>query len=89
MNPEPDRQVTVRLRFAAVAAPGGVLSPLPCLLCREPLEFHQPDADDPDRMLATCESCRAWHLVDCAPDAPEWTLVLLPDAASLRAPRPG
>jgi hypothetical protein len=42
----------------------GSASRCPC--CRRPLTLHQPDPDSPDRLVGTCEGCRAWFLIDTA-----------------------
>lgn len=33
-----------------------------CPACEGVLTLHQPDADLPDRLLATCEECKSWYL---------------------------
>ena len=35
-----------------------------CTVCENPLVLHQPDSDTPDRLLATCEDCKAWFLAN-------------------------
>jgi hypothetical protein len=35
-----------------------------CKSCGSHLTFHQPDQRLPDRLLATCERCKAWYLTD-------------------------
>lgn len=35
-----------------------------CPHCRSLLELHQPDSEQPDRLLGTCEGCKAWCLID-------------------------
>ncbi len=37
-----------------------------CPGCGQSLEIHQPDPANPDRLLAACTSCTAWHVVDLA-----------------------
>jgi hypothetical protein len=34
-----------------------------CPGCRADLALHQPDADLPDRLIATCRACHAWFLI--------------------------
>jgi hypothetical protein len=83
-NPHPGRQLSISLRFATFPpSPDGQI-PLTCLQCRNPLDIHQPDAELPDRMLATCEACKAWHLLDRAPGAADVLVLLLPDVAPFR-----
>lgn len=48
---------------------------LRCTRCDGTLEFHQPDTDTPYRMLATCEHCDSWYLINLLAG---WML-LLPD----------
>ena len=33
-----------------------------CPRCEGWLTLHQPDADLPDRLLATCSECKSWFL---------------------------
>jgi hypothetical protein len=82
---KPGREVAVSLRWEALSeCPDGLASSF-CLHCRGPLDIHQPDSVLPDRMLATCAACGSWHLIDCqATVAPSFVL-LLPDAATIRA----
>jgi hypothetical protein len=35
-----------------------------CPACGEILDIQQPNPDDPDRLLAICCNCGAWHIVD-------------------------
>ena len=79
MQPITTREITVLLRSATVSVHAEGLAPVPCLNCGQPLEVHQPDADLPYRMLATCEVCKRWHLVDCDHDAPRAMLTILPE----------
>lgn len=51
-----------------------------CTRCYAQLERHQLDVDLPDRILGTCESCKAWYLIDTE----DGLMVLLPDEADLR-----
>ncbi len=91
-EPHPDREITIALRVQTFPQCPDGQSPLACLNCRNTLDVHQPDGDLPDRMLATCPGCRAWHLIECGP-GPGALIVLLPDcapfhkAAGLGSPR--
>jgi hypothetical protein len=38
--------------------------PISCPRCGADLSLHQPDLDQPQRLLATCPECRSWYLVD-------------------------
>jgi hypothetical protein len=35
-----------------------------CPRCEYSLTLHQPDPELPDRLLATCDECKAWFLTD-------------------------
>jgi hypothetical protein len=35
-----------------------------CPACESLLERHQPDPDQPGRLLATCGKCSEWFLID-------------------------
>jgi hypothetical protein len=35
-----------------------------CPQCGMPLTLHQPDEELADRLLATCEGCKAWFLAN-------------------------
>jgi uncharacterized protein YbaR (Trm112 family) len=51
-----------------------------CPACQDNLVVHQPDERQPDRLLGTCESCRAWFLID----AVAAVMIRLPDGDALR-----
>ena len=53
-----------------------------CQSCRSPLSLHQPDAEQPERLLGTCEACKAWYLIDAADKA----MLPLPDPGPSKAP---
>ncbi|WP_406697055.1 hypothetical protein V5E97_39320 [Singulisphaera sp. Ch08] len=55
-------------------------STIRCEKCYDELERHQLDIALPGRMLGTCESCKAWYLIDLEGGV----MVLLPDEADLR-----
>jgi hypothetical protein len=53
-----------------------------CANCQTPLDRHQPDIEQPDRLLGTCCECRCWYLIDdCA-----HVMYSLPDLRTLRTP---
>ena len=85
MEPIASREVAIRMRFATVPACLDGLSLISCLSCRKPLDIHQPDPDLPERILATCEACKSWHLVDYDPATDLAVVVLLPDGVAFRA----
>jgi hypothetical protein len=35
-----------------------------CAQCQTVLDLHQPDPEQPDRLLGTCPDCGTWHLMD-------------------------
>jgi hypothetical protein len=51
-----------------------------CPRCRRPLTLHQPDPDRPDRLVATCEGCRNWFIINTATGL----MARLPDDQELR-----
>jgi hypothetical protein len=42
------------------------LSEIACPDCGSFLALHSPDIEMPERMLATCDDCKAWYLMDLA-----------------------
>ena len=32
--------------------------------CKSLLTIHQPDPEETDRLLATCEDCKSWYVTD-------------------------
>ncbi len=38
--------------------------PLTCPCCKQSLVIHQPDSQNPDRLLGTCSHCSTWALLD-------------------------
>jgi len=51
---------------------------LRCARCCGALEFHQPDTESPYKMLATCELCGSWYLLNLRAG---WMLLLPDDGA--------
>jgi len=51
-----------------------------CGKCFEELDRHQLDIDLPGRLLGTCESCKAWYLINLE----DGLMLLLPDEQELR-----
>jgi hypothetical protein len=37
-----------------------------CSRCNHHLELHQPNLEEPDRMLGICSKCGNWFLIDIA-----------------------
>src|SRR5581483_4011915 len=46
-----------------------------CAACGKPLEMHQPDTADPERLLGTCPACGAWSVIQ--PGSAEETVHVL------------
>jgi hypothetical protein len=51
-----------------------------CPACCDDLEIHQPDEQQPERLLGLCPSCCAWFLIDFSAAV----MVRLPDGDGLR-----
>lgn len=82
MLPSASRSVSVILGLFRIPSDlnGGVC----CPGCSKALVLHQPDEDDPDRLLGVCGWCSDWFLMDLVPDQEGWVVVPLPAAGSLR-----
>jgi hypothetical protein len=85
MEPKTRHEVTLTLIYEIVPVWPEGQTELLCLICGKPLDVHQPDADLPERMLATCEDCKGWHLVEYVPDGAEAVVAALPNLAAARA----
>lgn len=60
-----------------------------CTTCREPLNLHQPDEENPSQLLATCDCCSQWFLlVECEPEWAGMLMIELPCAEKIRAMLP-
>jgi uncharacterized protein YbaR (Trm112 family) len=70
------------LEFQPDALFGGESDRKPCPRCRSPLQLHQPDPSAPERLLAVCEDCHAWYLMD-----PRGLLTMVPAMAPERSRR--
>lgn len=57
-----------------------------CLACGKVAELHQPDAHNPDRLLACCEHCGAWAQVVRLPDRTYALELPLPDGPAMLDP---
>ena len=49
-------------------------SPYSCPMCSESLDIHQPDLEDPENLLAICDGCHAWYVVN----VPQHIMTLFP-----------
>src|SRR5207245_911117 len=55
-----------------------------CPECGTALNLHQPDEEDPGRLLATC-GCGAWHMIEVPSGGTTALLFSLPDTGLVRA----
>jgi hypothetical protein len=78
----------VRMNFDLVARAvlvGGEESGLCCPDCEAPMDLHQPDENEPTKLLGACLDCSKWFLVIEAEDPDGRTmLVELPCADRIR-----
>ena len=66
---------------------GRDLGLLPELRCA--LEHHQPDAEEPQRFVGTCDACGRWYLLDWVPRTTEGLMLVLPSYEELQAAHAG
>jgi hypothetical protein len=59
------------------------ISAVECPICRGTLSLQQPDEASPDRLLAVCQGCQGWLLIDLT----EAIIIRLPDRGTVRAAR--
>jgi hypothetical protein len=55
-------------------------SDLDCPVCEASMHLHQPDQKNPARLLAICDECQRWHLVELSSDDGDAMIITLPDA---------
>lgn len=53
--------------------------------CGHPLELHQPDSGNPDRLLGTCPNCGTWYILDEIGDNRRTVRTRVPGASEVRA----
>jgi hypothetical protein len=77
--------------FLPVTLPVAPVRPCPedatwvcCLNCAAPLELHQPEAEEPQRFVGTCDQCGRWYLLDWVPHSTEGLMLMLPSHEELR-----
>ncbi len=76
-----ERVVRLRLiQFSLDRTDPDHLAGVPCPVCRQAVVVHLPDIAAPHRLLATCNQCKSWFLMD---DASE-TMIQLPTSDQLR-----
>ena len=56
----------------------------PCPHCDSKLALHQPDSQLPHRLLAVCEACKRWYVLDAGP----LRMIASPDDDQSRTERP-
>ncbi len=49
-----------------------------CARCQAPLVRHQPDENEPNRLLGTCDDCGSWFLLDLSKSI----MLVLPETES-------
>jgi hypothetical protein len=55
-----------------------------CLNCGAPLALHQPEAEEPRRLVGTCDQCGRWYLLDWDPPSAEGHMLVLPTHEELQ-----
>jgi hypothetical protein len=78
-------RTSIRLALDLIRLDSGAtrLRSVECPTCGGTLSLHQPDEVSPDRLLAVCEGCQSWLLIDVA----EAIMVRLPDRRTIRDAR--
>ncbi len=67
----------------AQVSPDGYISPV-CQKCQTELDILQPQADDPNELLGTCNQCGCWHIIQVAPGGTEAWVFNLPGVEFVR-----
>lgn len=75
--------ISIPMAFAHIAPNADDLVRARCLHCDSPLELHQPECDDPERLIGTCGECGAWSLLSWEPGHDRGVLLMLPDQRTL------
>jgi hypothetical protein len=55
---------SITVKLSRLAAGPDEYASTRCPACEEALSFHQPDTRQPHRLLAICDTCDAWFLID-------------------------
>jgi hypothetical protein len=82
---EPARSLTMTLPVTPVLPCPRDATWVCCLGCGEPLELHQPDAEEPQQFVGTCGRCGRWYLLDWVPLSAEGLMLMLPSQEELQA----
>jgi hypothetical protein len=69
------------LNYAFVASNG--LADVKCTVCKGLMDTHQPDPNQPERILGTCPGCGTWYLIDSYDDGKKLLILQLPDPATI------
>lgn len=77
------RSVPVSLTMRRFSPLPADLSGIKCLGCDVALDWHQPNAMLPDRLLGICLKCGNWHMLDIVAETADSVFVLLPDGRVL------
>lgn len=57
-----------------------------CPGCRDQMQLHQPDLDQPDRLLATCPSCQCWYVLDESASTGDFVRLQVPVSKAMHRP---
>ncbi len=85
MNARKPRRIPAILDVLPFKPPPFNLNWVECSFCKNSLELHQPDSQEPEKLLAICVGCRRWFLMLIEPNESEAVLVLLPEGEWLQA----
>jgi hypothetical protein len=80
-----DRFVSMTIRVAPVHPCAEDATWVCCLNCDGPLELHQPDAEESQRFVGTCDQCGRWYLLDWIPLTADGLMLLLPSHEELQS----
>jgi hypothetical protein len=80
----PPRTVVVELELQRVPFSAEEMATIACARCGEPLSIVQPESKIPRRLIAACEQCGRWVILEVAPDREEAWMITLPDPGTLQ-----
>jgi hypothetical protein len=55
------------------------LSTMICRNCREPLDIHQPNSNQPDQFLGICSGCDCWFRIEVGAESSQARVIQLPE----------
>jgi hypothetical protein len=73
------RKTPVQISVSVVAGGKDHAPPLTCSSCGSEMSIDQPNVDDPDRLLQTCDECGLWFMVDRDPQTGWLAITQLPE----------